>query len=97
MRVIGDDPFSKPRRLRKPNVPWDDCLKNLLSVKIPEVCGDCRRQVCSFVVHGQQQAFNCEAWIVEPANPCEGIEKFGNALKRVIFALYGNQQGLRGS
>src|SRR5712672_2732565 len=93
MNIVIDDWFSKTWRFGQAYIPRNNTLENLRSKETAQIRGNLLGKSGAVVVHGKQDAFNFEAGIQGAPNPHQGIEKFGYALERQIFALNGHQYG----
>ena len=92
MDVVKDDGFPIAWCLCQPYIPWNNGLKHLLPVEVPQIAGNRRRQFRAFVIHGQQEALNHKVWVVMAPDACERVEQFRDALEGVVLALNGDDK-----
>src|SRR5438445_13651887 len=88
--VVGKNRAAVAWGLSEPYIPGNDCLKHQTSVKRSKIRGYCRREICTLVVHGQQQSFNLQCRIHGSAYLSERIEKVRNSFQRVVLTLHWN-------
>lgn len=81
-------------RFRKPHVPWNDGPENLRSKETGQVGCDLLGECGPFVVHGEENAFNCQGWVEGAAYAHECVEEFGYPFQGQVLTLYGNQHGI---
>src|SRR5437899_13045968 len=94
--IVKNDWFSKTWRLGKPHIAWDHALKYLRSEESAQIRGNLAGERSSFIVHGEQDAFDLKARIQGTADAHQRIQQFGNAFERQVLALNGHQNGVRG-
>lgn len=80
----------------EPDTAGNHGSKNLIAEEFTQVGCDLSGQVGSFVVHGQQNAFNLNGMPESLANAVDGIHEARNALERKEFALNRNQDRIGG-
>lgn len=81
---------------RQANVPGYHGLKNLRSKKAPQVSSNLTRKCGPLVIHGEQDAFDCQRWIQATSDAHQCIEQFRYAFQCEIFALNRNQNSIAG-
>lgn len=82
--------------LGQPDISRNRCLEYHPTVEAPQIRGDRWSEVCSFVVHRQQEAFDPQLRIDCATKSRQGIEEFRNAFERIVFALNWDQQRIGG-
>src|SRR5207244_13517230 len=60
IRVVETDGFAETRGFCQANMARNDAIKNLLPQESVQIVGHLARERRSFVVHGQQNAFDLE-------------------------------------
>src|SRR6266404_1384717 len=63
MNVIKNNRFPETGRFRQANIAGNYALKDLCSKETPQIRGNLPRKRGSFVIHGEQNAFDFQTWV----------------------------------
>src|SRR5437660_4794856 len=73
IRVVENDGFAETRGFCQANIARNDALENLLPEESVQIVGHLARELRSFVVHGQKNAFDLEVRIQGPPDAHQRI------------------------
>src|SRR5678815_4386179 len=97
LSVILNNGLSVTGRFCQTNISRDNRLEHLETIKVAQVCRDCGREIGSLVVHRQQQTFDHQSGIVEPADSSKRVKEFRHPFKSVVLTLNRHEQRPGGS
>jgi hypothetical protein len=94
MDIVQEDRFSVTGGFTEPDVPWDDCLENLIFEVIFYLMGDLVGEVVSAIKHGEEDPFELELWIERLFDQADCFKKLSETFHSVIFALQRDDDGV---
>ena len=95
--VVVVDGLAVARRFGKTHVARDDGRIHLTGEVALDLFRNLEGEIRAPVEHREQHAFEFQAGIQAAAHHADRVHQVGQALEREIFALHGNDQGIRGA
>src|SRR5262245_21158872 len=89
--VVEQNGAAMTRCLSEPDIAWHDRREQLLAEVTLQIFHDLPGQIRSLVEHRQQNALDFEFRITHSPDLPNGLDQFGYAFQREIFALNRNQ------
>jgi hypothetical protein len=95
-RIVKENGLAEAWGFGKADIPGYYGGKDLIAEEVLQIVADLVGEVRPVIVHGQENSLNRQAGIVGTSNANQGIEEFGDALKREVLALHGDDDGISG-
>src|SRR6185437_15753399 len=90
--VIVQNRLTKARSFSEPDATWNHGFKDLPAEEFAQIVRNLARQVGSFIVHGEQDAFDLQRRAKTASDAVHGVEKMRHAFESEKFALYRDQK-----
>ena len=95
VHIIENNRLTKTWRLGQADIPGNYRLKYLVPEKSAQIRSDLASQAGAFVIHREQNTLDFQRGIQGAPNAHQRIEELGNTFKRQVFALDGDEHGVR--
>src|SRR5260370_28149116 len=96
VNIVKNDWFSDTWCFCKPHISRYHALEDLRAKETAQISGNLAGKSRPLIVHGEQNTLDFAAWIEGSPDAHQGIQQFGDALKRQAVTLDTNQHGLGG-
>ncbi len=94
--IVKGHGFAVTGRLGQPNVAWNYGVIEPFAEVLAESLCHLLGQIGAVIVHGEQNTFNRDVWIVGGANAFKRGDELRDALESEVLGLHGDNEGVCG-